>query len=71
MADSKVTCLETYKAARMAPVRFNTVAQLDRKVVIDIKGEFSTAAARMYAEAILQRCDAVDFDNDKNPKADR
>jgi len=69
MADSKVTCLETYKAARMAPVRFHTVAQLDRRVVVDIQGEFTPAAARVLAHAILQRCDAVDFDNGQNPKA--
>lgn len=69
MADAKVIDLEQARADRMRPVRFHTVAQLDRKLVVDIQGEFTPAAARVLANAILQRCDAVDFDNNHHPKA--
>jgi hypothetical protein len=65
MADAKVTSLEEFKASRMRPVRFHTVAQVDRKIVVDIQGEFSTAVARILANAILQRADALDWEEGK------
>lgn len=71
MADAKVICLEQARADRMKPVRFHTVAEVDRKIAIDLQGTFAPAAARILANAILQRCDAVAFDNANNPKADR
>lgn len=62
MADAKVTSLEEFKASRMRPVRFHTVAQVDRKIIVDIQGEFSAAAVRVLANAMLQRADALDWD---------
>lgn len=70
MTNDKPISLEEYKASRMPPTRFHTVAEVDRTVVIDIRGTFSVAAARLYANAIIQRCDAIDFDNSQDPKAE-
>lgn len=65
----KVIDFESARASRMKPVRFHTIAEHDSTVVIDIKGTFSVSAARLYANAILQRCDAIDFYNSQKPKA--
>ncbi len=67
---AKIVDIEEAKARRMKPARFHTVAEHDRTVVIDIRGEFTPAAARLYASAILQRCDAIDFYNSQDPKAE-
>jgi len=61
MADADVIDLEEAKAARMPPAHFHTIAELDGKIVIDIQGEFTVAAARLLADLISQRADAVDW----------
>jgi hypothetical protein len=67
MADARVTSLEDYKADRMRPVRFHTIAQVERKIVIDVQGEFTPAAVRVLANAMLQRADAADWEAGKRP----
>jgi hypothetical protein len=71
MADAKVIDLEEAKASRMAPVRFHTIAQLDRavpRISISIEGEFTPAAVRVLANAMLQRADAADWEAGLPPK---
>ena len=60
MPDARVVDLEVFKASKMAPARFHTVAQVERRVRIDITGEFTPAAARLLAKHITERADAAE-----------
>ena len=57
----KVICLETAKAARMGkPVRYQTICAEPGLVTIDLQGQFTPAAARLYAEHIVARAEVAE-----------
>lgn len=61
MADARIVDLEAFKASKMRTVRFHTIAHVaDCKIVVDIQGEFSPAAARILAKHLIDRADAAD-----------
>jgi hypothetical protein len=61
MADAKVIDIEEFKGSRMRTVRFHTIAHVAHsRIVVDIQGEFSPAAARILAKHLIERADAAE-----------